>query len=85
MGESDNRVTTAEAVLLALAEGRDLEAWEHARVLAKSVLDDQKNVLARDVLDGGPFAMRKAEELAEAVLGEAVPSEAHEEADSKGR
>jgi hypothetical protein len=39
-------------------------------VLAKSVLDDEKNVLAKGVLDGGVFAMRKAEELAEAVLGE---------------
>jgi hypothetical protein len=31
---------------------------------------DLRNALARAVLDGGPFAMRKAEELAEVVLGE---------------
>jgi predicted transcriptional regulator len=55
-------------------------------VLAKAVLDDPRNVLAKAALDGGPFAMRKAEGLAEAVLGEAVASEeADEEIDSKGR
>jgi hypothetical protein len=69
MGCRDNRMTTAAEVLLqALAEGRDDEAWEHAQGLAKAVLDDRANVLARAVLDGGPFAMRKAGELAEVVL-----------------
>jgi predicted nicotinamide N-methyase len=71
-------------LLLAVAEGRDLEAWEHAQALAKSVLDDENVVLAKAVLDAGPFAMRKAEALAEAVLGEAVASEV-DEIDSKGR
>jgi hypothetical protein len=59
MGVRDNHTTTAAAVLLrALAEGREQEAWEDAPTLAKSVLE------------GGPFTMRKAEELAELVLGE---------------
>ena len=31
-------------------------------------MDAPRNVLARAILDGGPFAMRKAEELAEVVL-----------------
>jgi hypothetical protein len=85
VGGSDTRVTTAEAVLLALAEGRDEDAWEHAQALATTVLDDPMTALARGVLEGGPFAMRKAEVLAEAVLGDAVVSEADEGADSKGR
>jgi len=73
MGCRDNRMTTAvEVVLRALAEGRDEEAWEHAQGRAKAVLDDRANVLARAILDGGPFAMRKAEELAEVVLGAGV-------------
>jgi hypothetical protein len=63
-------MTTAEALLRALADGRDHDAWEHGQALATSILDDEKNVLARTVLDAGPFAMRKAEELAELVLGE---------------
>jgi hypothetical protein len=54
-------------LLEALAAGRDEEAWEHARGLAEAVLDDRTNVLARAVLEGGPFAMRKAEELAELI------------------
>lgn len=63
-------MAVAQALLLALAEGRDLEAWEHAQALAKDILDDQKNVLAKGVLDGGVFAMRKAGELAEMLLRE---------------
>ncbi len=39
-----------------------------AQALAKVVLDDRAYVLARSVLDGGPFAMRKAEELAELLV-----------------
>jgi hypothetical protein len=63
-------MTTAEALLRALADGRDREAWEHGQGLAKGVLDDQRNVLAGTVLEAGPFAMRKAEELAELVLAD---------------
>jgi hypothetical protein len=66
----DNSVTTARALLLALVEGHEQEVWEHARALAKDILDDPKNTLAKAILEGGPFAMRKAEELAERVLGE---------------
>jgi hypothetical protein len=61
-------VAVARALLVALAEGRDEEAWARATALANDVLDDEKNVLAREVLDGGPFAMRRAGELADAVL-----------------
>jgi hypothetical protein len=57
-------------LLLALAEGREHEAWQHAQALAEGILDDQRNALARAVLEAGPFAMRRAEELAEAVLAE---------------
>jgi hypothetical protein len=49
-------------------KSRDDRAWEHAQALAKDVVDDPRNALARAVLEGGPFAMRKAEELAELVL-----------------
>jgi hypothetical protein len=59
--------TAAEVLLEALAVGRDREAREQAQALAKAVADDPMNVLAKAVLEGGPFAMRKAEELAEAV------------------
>jgi hypothetical protein len=47
---------------------RDRDAWEQAQALAKNVVDDPRSALARAVLEGGPFAMRKAEELAELVL-----------------
>ena len=63
-------VAVAESLLKALAEGREAEAWEHAQALAKAVLDDPAVVLARGALDAGPFAMRRAEELAELVLAE---------------
>ena len=61
-------MTTAVALLRALSEGQDGDAWEHAQALAKTIVDDPRNVLARAVLDAGPFAMRKAEELAEMVI-----------------
>jgi hypothetical protein len=72
-------VAAAQSLLQALADGRDEAAWGHAQGLAKAVLDDQANVLARAVLDGGPFAMRKAEELAEVVLDEFVDASDHGE------
>ncbi len=75
-------MAVAQGLLLALSEGRDEEAWEGARRLAEAVLDDRTNVLARSVLEGGPFAMRKAEALAEAVLDEI--GEASEEGESSG-
>ena len=36
----------------------------------QAILPDPVYALARAVLEGGPFAMRKAEELAEVVLAE---------------
>ena len=71
MGSRDNCMTTATALLRALADGQEKQAWVLAQTLAKTVLDDPKTVLSRAVLDGGPFAMRKAEELAEEILAEA--------------
>jgi hypothetical protein len=63
-------MTTAVALLSALSDGGEQAAWEHAKALAKGVLDDHRNVLAKEVLDGGPLAMRRAAELAVLVLGE---------------
>jgi hypothetical protein len=63
-------VAAAKGLLGALAGGRDAEAWEIARSLAKGVVEDSKLVLARAILAGGPFAMRNEEELAELVLDE---------------
>jgi hypothetical protein len=64
---SKSSVATAVALLQAFAERRDEEAWKRDQALAGAVLGDTTNVLARRVLDGGPFAMREAEELAEIV------------------
>jgi hypothetical protein len=75
-------MTTAEALLQALAGGHEEEAWKLGRALAEAVLHDEKNVLAQAVLDAGPFAMRRAEELAELVLAgarDAVADPHHEE------
>jgi len=69
-------VAVAQSLLQALSEGREQEAWEDAQGLARAVLDDPRNALARAVLEGGPFAMRKAEELAEVVLDDALDDEA---------
>jgi hypothetical protein len=77
-------VAVAQSLLQALAESRDDEAWEHAQGLAKVVLDDPRNVLAKAVLEGGPFAMRKAEELAEVVLNEFVDASAQSETSADG-
>ena len=64
-------MTTAEALLRALADGGEQAAWEHARALATAALDDRMHALARAVLEGGPLAMRRAAELAVLILGEA--------------
>lgn len=65
----DNGVTTFEKlawkITQALANNSDDEAWEAAQALAKAVLEDRANVLAKAVLMAGPFAMRRAVELAE--------------------
>ncbi len=47
-------------------------AWRAAQALAALVLGDEAVVLAEDVLAAGPFAMRRAEALAELVLVRAV-------------
>ena len=65
------RTLTGRASRKRIADVRELEAWDHAQALAKVVLDDPKNALAKTVLDAGPFAMRRAAELAEAILVEA--------------
>jgi hypothetical protein len=86
MGGRDNRMTTAAEVLLqALAEGREQEAWANAGTLAKAVVDSPMNVLAKAVLDGGPFAMRKAEELAELVIGKGDALDDEGEQGANGR
>jgi hypothetical protein len=66
-----NRVATARALLEAVGEGREEPAWEYAQALAKSVLEDRSVGLARAVLDAGPFAVRRAIDLAEVVLDSA--------------
>jgi hypothetical protein len=76
-------MTTVAALLRALANGRERESWEDAQALARGVVDDPKNALAKAVLDAGPLAMRRAEELAEAVLG--VANELHRREDVEGR
>ena len=63
-------VAVAQSLLLALSEGRNEAAWEHAKALAEAILDDPMNVIAKGILGGEPFAMRRAEELAEVVLDE---------------
>jgi hypothetical protein len=69
-------VATARGLLEALAEGHEEAAWERAQELAQLVLIGQRVTLAKLVLEGGPFAMRKAEELAEVVLAEDVGEQA---------
>jgi hypothetical protein len=59
--------------------------WGQAQALAKDVADDPRNALARGVLEGGPFAMRKAEELAELVLGEGDAFDDEGEQGANGR
>jgi hypothetical protein len=63
-------VATARGLLEALSEGNEETAWAWAQELAQLVLIGEEVVLAKLVLDGGPYAMRKAEELAEAIIAE---------------
>ena len=49
-------------------DGREGPAWEAAQALAKAVLETPEVVLAVAVLQGGPFAIRRALELAERVI-----------------
>jgi hypothetical protein len=69
-------VTTSKRLLEALANGDDMVAWETAQTLASEVADNPLAVLARAVLEGGPFAMRKAEELAELLASSSTTKDA---------
>jgi hypothetical protein len=51
-----------------IRDGREEAAWEAAQGLAKAVLEERLVVLATEVLKGGRFALRRALELAEAVI-----------------
>lgn len=62
---------SANVLLVALSEGREEDAWEAAQALAKRVLEDRAVSLARGVIEAGPYAMRRAVELAE-LLSPAV-------------
>jgi hypothetical protein len=61
-------VATARSVLERLAVGDEAGAWKAAQELAELVLDDPKVRLATAVQEGGPFALRRAVDLAEALL-----------------
>ncbi len=49
-------------------DGHEEAAWEAAQVLARAVLETPAVVLAAAVLQGGPFALRRALELADALI-----------------
>jgi hypothetical protein len=51
-----------------IRDGHEKDAWEAAQALAKAVLDKREVALAVAVLRGGPFAIRRALELAELVI-----------------
>jgi hypothetical protein len=48
--------------------GHEEAAWAAAQALAKAVLDVPAVMLATAVLQGGPFALRRALELAERII-----------------
>jgi hypothetical protein len=58
-----------------IRDGREGPAWEAAQALAKAVLETRQVMLAAAVLKGGPYALRRALELAELVLNEASRGE----------
>ena len=49
-------------------DGRESEASEAALALARALVETREVALAAGVLRGGPFALRRALELAELVL-----------------
>jgi hypothetical protein len=51
-----------------IRDGHKGPAWEAAQALAKAVLETPEVVLAVAVLQGGPFALRRALELAERIV-----------------
>jgi len=54
-------------VLEHIREGREDAAWESAQALARAVLEARQVTLAAAILQGGPHALRRALDLAEAV------------------
>jgi hypothetical protein len=51
-----------------IRDRRDEAAWEAAQALARAVLEIREVVLATAIIQGGPFALRRALELAERVI-----------------
>jgi hypothetical protein len=49
-------------------DGQEEAAWEAAQALASAVLETPAVSLAVAVLEGGPFALRRALELAEVIV-----------------
>jgi hypothetical protein len=62
------RQVWAERVLEAVADGRPVRATDTA-ALAEAVLAEPRFVLAAQVLEGGPYALDRAMELARLVRG----------------
>ena len=59
-------------------DGHEREAWAAAQLLAKAILETPTVALAVAVLGGGPYALRRALELAEQIItaAEATPATA---------
>jgi hypothetical protein len=51
-----------------IRDGRKQDAWEAAQALAKAVLEIREVALATAILQGGPYATRRALELAEILI-----------------
>jgi len=51
-----------------IRDGRKQDAWEAAQALAKAVLEIREVALATAILQGGPYATRRALELAELII-----------------
>jgi hypothetical protein len=57
-------------------DGHGEAAWEAAQALARAVLETPAVVLAAAVLQGGPFALRRALELADGLITLEAPARA---------
>lgn len=57
-------------------DGQERDAWTAAQVLATAVLETRIVALAASVRQGGPYALRRALELAEQVIERERTSEA---------
>src|SRR5271163_3307309 len=57
-------------------DGHEQAAWEAAQALARAVLETPVVALAVAVLQGGPFALRRALELADALITLEAPARA---------